>query len=132
MPSTEESTVLSKAVKFRRRVNRERRRMPAWRLCMRYYKQQQLTLLKLQRNSNYGSRATPVGMDVDAFRANMLAASKLKFERQDMTRIEWLEEFKAIGNQRWSGTFTPWARILVQVRVDIQQEQKKLKHRRRK
>jgi hypothetical protein len=62
----------------------------------------------------------------------MLAASKLKFERQDMTRIEWLEEFKAIGNQRWSGTFTPWARILVQVRVDIQQEQKKLKHRRRK
>ena len=123
--------MLSKAVKLRRRINREYRRMPAWRRCMRTYKQHQIVHLKVQRNGSYGARGAISPVEVKDLHKNLEATRKLQHERQHMTREEWLAEFAAIKDQRRVNSFADWARLIAESRVEFEDEVMKSRRRRK-
>lgn len=99
--------MLSKAVKLRRRINRSRRKQPAWRTVMQRLKQHQINLLKVQRNGRFGGRTQlldspiyskgPTGTADDVpnlqlLKENMDRSNLLRHQQDHMTRLEFYKE----------------------------------------
>jgi hypothetical protein len=99
--------MLSKEVKLRRRINRKRRKQPAWRTVMQSLKQHQINLLKIQRNGRFGGRtqlldnpiykrgATGTADDVPdlkLLKENMERSKLLSHQQRHMTRLEFYQE----------------------------------------
>jgi hypothetical protein len=116
--------MLSKAVRLRRRINRERRKQPAWRSCMQNYKQSQLTFLKLSRNAQVGATGSH-SIDSLKYSLNISRSIQLKKEQQTMTRPEFMEELERAQKVRHhSWQFVAWARILAENKVKLRDDMK--------
>lgn len=127
--------MLSKDVKVRRLINRERRKQPAWRTCMQALYQQQLTRLKLQRNSQVGARSGAPGIStpsVDGLHKNLDESLRLKTRMQTITRQEFREELVMEHNSRHAQDLRFWAEIIAQGRVGRDLEDKKYSRKQRR
>jgi hypothetical protein len=119
--------MLSKQVKWRRRVNRELRKQPAWKTCMQALKRQELTRLRWHHNSTYGALVTP-GKWAEAQPITTRyysEALKLKDQMKAMSRLEFYKELETQHRHLHPGTMRPWARIVIETKLELRDEMKR-------
>lgn len=109
--------MLSKAVKYRRSINRALRSMPCWRFCMQSYKTQQLTIVRLHIQ-HLESMPVESSASVDEhlkldekLQAKRKDIEVLKEQREHMTREEWYSELDKLQGHHHGQR--EWMRLLI-------------------
>jgi hypothetical protein len=109
--------MLSKAVKERRRFNRMLRSEPAWNVCMKSYKMQQLTIVRLHLQHLYSHLshvADPhIQLEVkEKIKAKEADIENLKHQQSHMTREEWYAELDSLNGHH--SDQRAWVRLLLE------------------
>jgi hypothetical protein len=116
--------MLSKAVKERRRYNRALRSEPAWKVCMRSYKMQQLVIVRLHVQ-HLENMVVPEDADGKTRVAHVIKLDEkkkdieqLKHQQKHMTREEWYAELDQLQGHHCDQR--AWVKLLLEGEQDAQ------------
>jgi hypothetical protein len=117
--------MLSKAVKLRRRINRELRKQPHWRTCMQFTKQHQIDTLKLQFNSTYGAHPPFFRTVQPPVSSYLEERTRLKTQLRTMTQQEFYDELRVKHSAMQVCNLRFWAQMIAARKIELQDEMRK-------